>query len=152
MSPVCFRDGHSSGDASAASKRFRGGIGRSAAAVTIAVPAFVIFSLAFSWLLGLSLRSVGLVGDDLAQGAGYVGVAALAMIASRRLVERFIGAYRGRWVLYSFLVIDIVLITLALASRRLQVDYLATLFRMATVCLFAYLQFWNRGGAKPEDS
>jgi hypothetical protein len=125
--------------------------GVSVAAATVAVVAFVVASLALSSIVDLMLGSVGLIADSLARIIGYVVVAGVAMVSSRRFTDLFFATYRGRWVVYAFTGIDIALITLATVSKTVAVDYLASIAQMTALCGFAYLQFWKWNGLEPKD-
>ncbi len=134
-----------------APRRDRGArrVGASAAAAVVAVVAvvaFVVVSLALSSLVNLALGSMGVADTGLIQIIGYFAIAGAAMVATRRFVDLLFAVYRGRWVVFAFLGIDAVLLVLAMAARRVEVDYVVSISQMAALCVFAYLQFWTWRG------
>ncbi len=125
-------------------------IGGSIAATSVAVAAFVAVSLVLSYLVTSSLGLVGVIAGGMTQIVVYLATAGLAMLVSRRFTDLFFATYRGRWVVYAFLAIDLALVGLTAASRRLEVDLLGSIAQMAALCFFAYLQFWNWRGSAAE--
>jgi len=121
--------------------------GRSAfsalAVAAVAVAGFVVCSLVLKSLAHVALGSLRLVEDSFGQSAEYILITAGAMFAVRKTMDLLSIRYEGRVVFSFFFAISALVMTFALSSGFMRVDFLVSLVRMSALCLFAYLQFWR---------
>jgi hypothetical protein len=116
------------------------------AAAATAVAGFVVTSLVLKSLAHIALRALGLVEGSFGQTAEYVLVTGASMFAVRKTMNLMAIRYQGRLIVSIFMTISALILSFALASGIMKVDFVHSLLQMAALCLFAYLQFWGRDG------